>query len=165
MGASRRATSWGPLLAALVIACSPSGPREIAYGDEACSYCRMAITDPRFGAEVRTARGRVEAFDSIECAAGYVRSIPAEDVAGIWVNDYEQPGTFVPVEHATFWRATDASSPMGSGLVASASRQPPAGLAVRGSALDWSGVLVEVARDDASHGSPSAMGGVRAPSY
>jgi len=125
----------------------------------------MAITDPRYGAEVRTARGRVESFDSIECAAGFVRSLPAQDVSGVWVNDYEQPGTFVQVEHATFWQATDASSPMGSGLVASASRQAPAGLAVVGPALDWDGVLVAVARRDASHGMPSAAGEVHAPSH
>lgn len=125
----------------------------------------MAITDPRFGAEVRTARGRVEAFDSIECAAGFVRSLAPDAVGAVWVGDYEQPGTFVPVEHATFWRATDASSPMGSGLVASASRQPPAGLSVAGAALDWAGVLALVGEGGDPHGAGAGAGGAHGSSH
>ena len=54
------------LLASLAVACRPSGPRDIALGQEQCAFCRMTITDAKFAAEVRTARGRLEAFDSPE---------------------------------------------------------------------------------------------------
>lgn len=141
---------WGGWVVALLVfltACSPSGPRPILYGEETCNYCRMTITDPRFGAEVRTEKGRVEVFDSIECAAGFVQSVAAGDVTAVWVSDYAEPGTFVPVEQATFWRTTGTSTPMGSGLVASASRQPPAGVTVSSTALEWGDVLTLVQQE------------------
>src|SRR5690606_31303153 len=72
MTASRmgRALAVGVLAAIVAVVavggCTPAGPREIAYGDESCGFCRMTITDPRHGAQVRTAHGRVQAFDAIE---------------------------------------------------------------------------------------------------
>ena len=36
------------LLVALLAACD-RGPRPIAYGRDACDYCRMVISDPRYG--------------------------------------------------------------------------------------------------------------------
>ena len=59
---------------ALLAACTEP-PRALVAGRDACAYCRMTIDDPRFGALVRTAKGRLQTFDSIECAAAYVAAL------------------------------------------------------------------------------------------
>ncbi|MHB1224882.1 MAG: hypothetical protein ACYC2G_12710 [Gemmatimonadaceae bacterium] len=145
---------------AAVGGCAPAGPREIAYGEEPCGFCRMTITDPRFGAQVRTAQGRVQAFDAIECAASFARTVPEGELRGVWVSDHDAPGSFVAVERASFWRTTGASTPMGSGLVATAGDRPPAGLAVDGGALGWADVQALVEHDGprgaAGRGAPHA---------
>ncbi len=56
------------------IACE-SDLRPLVPGTDACGYCRMTIDDVRFGALVKTAKGRLETFDSIECAASYVATL------------------------------------------------------------------------------------------
>ncbi|GLC25238.1 hypothetical protein [Roseisolibacter agri] len=98
--------------------CAPAVPRAIAYGREACAECRMVAGDPRFGAELVTAKGKLYVFDSIECLAAYTLA-RGGDARGRWVTDYEHPGTLVPVDSARFRRlAGPAGSPMGRGLAA-----------------------------------------------
>jgi copper chaperone NosL len=109
------------LLAAFVTACG-RGPRPIAYDADGCSYCRMQISDPRFGAELVTSKGKVYTFDSIECLVAFYRQASAAgDVSSVWVTDYRQPGTLIPALTATYVHAGPGRSPMGRGLVAVAS--------------------------------------------
>ena len=133
--------------ATLLAACAPAGPRPIAYDEESCGYCRMTISDPRFGAEVRTSTGKVHIFDSIECLAAYVRAADESRLQGVWVSDYERPGTFVAADSATFWRVGGGVSPMGKGLLATSDGRHPVGIADAGEPLSWTAVIELVARE------------------
>jgi copper chaperone NosL len=151
----RRPATLLALAAALGIACAPSGPRAIAYDAESCGYCRMTISDPRFGAELVSSTGKTHTFDSIECLASYAAE--HADARGsvaraMWVSDYAHPGTFLPVDSAEFRRLTGpAGSPMGKGLVATRRGAPVSGaLASAGPVLQWMDVLV-LARREAQH--------------
>jgi copper chaperone NosL len=88
---------------ALVSACGSGRPDAIAYDADQCAYCRMQISDPRFGAELVTRRGRSVKFDSIECLlAFYEQAASANDVSSVWVSDFRHPGTLISVASATF---------------------------------------------------------------
>ena len=137
------------LVVLLAASCAPRREaRPIAYGDEPCAYCRMTISDPRFGAELVTARGKVHAFDSAECAASFALTT---DTAGVrvWVGDYNRPGTLLAADSAEFRRlAGAAGSPMGKGLVATRRGEPPRGAATTGEApMAWRDVLALVKRE------------------
>ena len=159
-GARRRsaAATAALLLVALLAACD-RGPRPIAYGRDACDYCRMVISDPRYGAELVTAKGKVHEFDSIECLAAYYLQARAAGAAvhSIWVSDFERPGTLVPAAEARYSRASGPASPMGKGLTAHASA---AGVANGAPSLRWDDVLALVEREGMPRGlAPSAQGG------
>ena len=141
------ATAARVAVALLLVACASGAPRPIDYGQEACGYCRMTITDRRFGAEARTETGRVHTFDSVECLAAYVGADGTGPLRGAWVTDYNHPGTLVAADSATFWQVGGGISPMGRGLVATAGGHRPAGVAEPGAALDWASVRAVVARD------------------
>ena len=151
-------------------ACTPEGPRDVQYGEEACGYCRMTITDRRFGGQARGARGRVEAFDSIECLADYVNAAKAGEAPRAWVTDFQRPGTFIPVDSARFVRLVRASSPMGAGLAAVAVTAPTSALEIEGAPMTWAELLAaRKARGTAraAHGAthavaPAAYGGAHA---
>ncbi|MEO7083166.1 MAG: nitrous oxide reductase family maturation protein NosD [Gemmatimonadaceae bacterium] len=120
-------------------------PQPIRYGGEDCDVCHMTISDPRFGAELVTNKGKVHKFDSIECMASYyLQARAAGDVRSVWVSDFQHPGTFIPAESAQYLRGTtSAHSPMGKGLAAIA---PSANLAraaqdLAGQPTPWSEVL------------------------
>ena len=106
----------------MTVACGPAGPRPIALNEDACSYCRMTISDARFGGEVVTRTGRVFTFDSIECLASWVRAADTTTIAGIYVIDLQHPGTFIEAGGAGFLRdAVVMTSPMGRSVLAFAS--------------------------------------------
>ncbi|MGB5288980.1 MAG: hypothetical protein WBN42_10875, partial [Ignavibacteriaceae bacterium] len=53
-----------PLL--FLLASCGSKPEPINYGKDECEFCRMQISDNRYGAELVTDKGKVYKFDSIE---------------------------------------------------------------------------------------------------
>ena len=75
---------------ALAGACAPPGPRPIALGKENCRHCHMTIADPRFAAELVTAKRVVYVFDDVGCLLAFVRegTVPEEQVHSLWVYDY-----------------------------------------------------------------------------
>ncbi|HET8771449.1 MAG TPA: nitrous oxide reductase accessory protein NosL [Gemmatimonadaceae bacterium] len=73
--------------AVFLTACAPAGPRSLRPGEDACDYCRMEITDPRFAAQVVTSTGKQVLFDSVECMASYVRTASPGTVRETWVGD------------------------------------------------------------------------------
>lgn len=116
---SRSITSLAALVLALSASACSAGPRPLVAGEDSCRYCRMTIDDPRFGAMVMTAHGRIETFDSIECLAGYVSSQSADSAPrAIWVADVEHPSRWLDVTHARFLYGSTWHSPMGRRLAA-----------------------------------------------
>jgi copper chaperone NosL len=142
--ATRRAARALQLtLVLFAAACGDSGPRPLIAGEDACGFCRMAISDVRFGAEVRTATGRILTFDAVECLAGYVNaSANLEKPNGVWVADYEGGG-MVPADSAHYVRGGSLHSPMGRQLTSFAPTTSPAALSARygGEVLSWRQVL------------------------
>lgn len=149
------------LIALLSLACS-SGPVPIAYGVDDCAYCRMRISDPRYGGELVTRTGKVLEFDSIECLAAYYSGL--QDTTAVrsrWVADYRNPGKLIPAEGAVYIHRGGPGSPMGMGLLALASGSganiPES--AVQGDTLSWPEVVELVRRESLTPGSPPADAG------
>jgi copper chaperone NosL len=143
----RRPSSWwvrctlSLVLVALAPACSRD-PRPIAYDADGCAYCRMQISDARFGAELITTKGKVYTFDSIECLLSFHRQASAAgDVRSVWVSDYRHPGSLIPATTATYVQLGAGHSPMGRGLLAVAS-DDDARLVATGSTIKrWADLL------------------------
>jgi copper chaperone NosL len=147
--AGRRARAAVVAVSLAAAACTGAeGPHQIAYdGSESCAFCRMAITDRQYGAELVTANGKVHQFDSIECLASFVaQARPTGVAASIWVSDFEKPGTLIAADQARFVRSRGSrNSPMGLGLMAFGSEISDADLLKRfGIVLRWTEVVTLV---------------------
>jgi len=105
-------------LALFAAACSGRGPEPIVLNADQCDYCRMTISDARFGGEAVLATGRVKKFDSAECLMDWVRATPADGRGALFVIDMQHPGTFVPAASAGFLKGSTIKSPMGQSLAA-----------------------------------------------
>ena len=160
-GSLRSSTVWGLAVIALVLllaACS-SGPVPIAYDQDSCDYCRMQISDPRYGGELITRTGKVLKFDSIECMASYYAGLQdSTTVRSVWVSDYSKPGTLMAAPEAVYIRHAGPGSPMGKGLLALAagSTSGTAGTVPPGDTLSWSTVVELVRREGLTQGSGTA---------
>ena len=129
---------------ALLSACATNEPEPIAYNSDACGYCRMQISDPRFGAELITRHGRAVKFDSIDClVAFYEQAATADDVGSVWVSDYQRPGTLIDATHARFVDLGPGRAPMGRGwaAIATAAAAAQLGITDQTSIKQWSDLL------------------------
>lgn len=129
---------------AMLAACGTGKPEPIAYNSDACGYCRMQISDPRFGAELVTRHGRVVKFDSIDCLVSfYKQAATADDVGSVWVSDFQKPGTFIDAKHARFVDLGPGRAPMGRGWAAIATAEAAAQLGItdQQSIKQWSDLL------------------------
>jgi copper chaperone NosL len=104
----------------LAAGCGGDGPREIAWGRDECSACRMQIADPRFAAQLVTTRGKAFSFDAVECLVGFLDDgrMPPADVRSLWVANAARPGSLVDARTAHFLRSPAVRSPMGLGVLA-----------------------------------------------
>lgn len=144
-----------PALGALT-ACAATEPRPIAYGHDECAYCKMIVSDSRFGAALLTAKGRTVVFDSAECLAGYFTQEGGtgghDAVQSLWVSDYDHPGHLIPARRARFLRLAGPGSPMGKGLVAFRSDADARPMSDGAATLGWDEVLTLVAREGLRRG-------------
>lgn len=137
-------------LAVAAAACAPAGPRAIADAGKPCDYCRMAISDERFGGQLVTRKGKLYVFDSVECLASfYVQQSATAERATVWVADYTHPGEWVPAASARFARSEEHPSPMGLNLVSFSAKADSAALPrdLRDVTLTWPQVLALVQRE------------------
>ena len=106
--------------AALGPACARPAPRPIAFGEENCRHCHMTIADPRFAAELVTAKGLVYAFDDVGCLAAFVRggTVPAAQVHSLWVYDYLRPDSLLDARRAVYLSVDTLWTPMNSHVAA-----------------------------------------------
>jgi copper chaperone NosL len=138
----------------LVIACS-AGPRPIEFGTDACDYCRMTISDERYGSEIVTQKGRVYTYDAVECMVSAVLSgaVEKESVQLYLTVDYANPTELVDATTAVYLHSSELRSPMGMNLTSFAARADAAKTAERYPGelltLDEARTLVDGARQSA----------------
>jgi len=108
---------------ALAAACAggPPEPVPIVLDEDACGYCRMAISEGEFAAELVTPQGRVETFDDAGCLAAWLREHGRPEGAAAFVADY-RTGEWLAAEAATYVASPALPTPMRSGLAAFADR-------------------------------------------
>lgn len=98
-------------------------PKPIAYGEDACDFCKMTIVDKQHGAEVVTHKGKVFKFDASECMLNYMKDKDMESISLFLVNDFNSPGELINATGATFLISPNIPSPMGEYLTAFSTRE------------------------------------------
>lgn len=103
------------LILLLLISCS-KGPQPINYNVDECAHCMMQITDPKFGSELVTTKGKVFKFDSIECLASYINLDRNFEIENLWISDYNNPNNLIEAEKAFYLVSPKIDSPMSANL-------------------------------------------------
>jgi copper chaperone NosL len=108
----------------LMSSCSAQ-PEPLKMGVDACDFCKMTLTDPKFGAELITKKGRIYRFDDIHCVTKYMAAgnFSKTDLKSVWLVDYANNATFIEAEKANLLKAEMLRSPMGGNIAAFSSRQ------------------------------------------
>ncbi len=100
-------------------ACGTRPPRPVDIeAADVCAFCKMAISEKRFAAEVIDRDGTVFKLDDIGCMIRFIRERGLKDkVAAIFVSDYDDK-SWLEAERASYVKSAEIQSPMASGLIA-----------------------------------------------
>lgn len=106
----------------LLLFCSSCGgnPEPINYGHDECDFCRMLISDNRYGSELVTDKGKVFKFDDVGCLIEYamVKNFIGDANQKFLVTDFANPETLINASNAFFVQNENFRSPMGSNVMA-----------------------------------------------
>ena len=134
-------------MALSAVSCTPS-PKPIAYGSDACHYCKMTIVDQQHAAEAVTAKGKAFKFDAIECMVNYLEGQEgqSQDYAFLLAADYEKPGELIPAESSYYLISPAIPSPMGAYLSAFETQERAKAMqsAKEGEVFDWNGLRAHI---------------------
>ncbi len=94
------------------------GPEPLKAGVDNCHFCKMTITDIRFGAEIVTKKGKVYKFDDTHCIASYLKSKGLEpgDIKNIYLTNYAGDHQLIEVGNTFLLSSPELRSPMGGNV-------------------------------------------------
>lgn len=100
-----------------LVSCQPKSV-PISYNNDECAFCKMKISDARFGAEIVTKKGKIYKYDSAECLVHTYVKNENPDYAFVLVTDYASPHSLIDAANASFLISENQPSPMGGNLSA-----------------------------------------------
>jgi len=99
----------------------PPRPATLDARNDACGACRMAVSNPRFAAQIVAPGEEPIFFDDLGCLADYLRQHPTQPAqAMIYVADH-RTSEWADATAAVFTRVAGLDTPMASHLIAHAS--------------------------------------------
>jgi len=95
-------------------------PQPLRIGKDNCDFCKMTISDNRFGAEIVTRKSKIFKFDDEHCIVAFLNSkkVAQQDIAGIYFTDFNTPNQLINVEKAFFLQSPVLKSPMNGNVAA-----------------------------------------------
>lgn len=121
-------------------------PEEISYGKDACNFCKMAIVETKYGAEIVTKKGKVFKYDAIECMINEIKKRDVTEIGLFLVTDYDNPKKLIDATQATYLICDQLRSPMGANLSAFESKDSAAAVQKEkgGKLFDWISIQKEL---------------------
>ncbi|HEY8658165.1 MAG TPA: nitrous oxide reductase accessory protein NosL [Hanamia sp.] len=128
------------MLLLLLNSCN-TGPQPIITGKDHCDFCKMPVSDNRFGAEVITTKGKVFKFDDAHCVLSFLHSdgFKNEQQYTIYFVDFSGKHELMPAEKASYLKSDALRSPMNGNIAAfqSSDSLQTALQKFPGTALNW----------------------------
>lgn len=103
----------------LMSACNTE-PQPIRLGKDNCEFCKMTISDNRFGAEIITKKSKIYKFDDAHCILSFLQSkkIDGPQIEGIYFTNFNGPHNLINVKVAHFLQSPSFKSPMNGNVAA-----------------------------------------------
>lgn len=100
------------------------GPKPISFENDNCDFCKMTISDSRFGAEIVTKKGKAFKFDDLHCIKGFLQEgeVKSDEIGNIYFIDFSMPENLIEVSKSHLLQNDQLNSPMGSNTVAFGSK-------------------------------------------
>jgi copper chaperone NosL len=108
------------LATSLLLSSCTTGPETIVVGTDNCYFCKMVITDARYGAEVVTKKGKLYKFDDVHCLLSFTKAnmIDEAQVKDIYLVDFSGTHSLVKANESFLLKGDEIRSPMNGNIIA-----------------------------------------------
>jgi copper chaperone NosL len=95
-------------------------PQPLRVGVDNCDFCKMTVSDNRFGAEIVTKKSKIYKFDDEHCIVAFLNSkkVDQQQIAGIYFTNFNSPHELLNVEQVHFLQSPKLKSPMNGNIAA-----------------------------------------------
>lgn len=94
-------------------------PQPLKIGTDNCTFCKMTLTDSRFGGEIVTKKGKVSRFDDMHCILAYLqKEISQKDIGAVYITNFSGDHSLIDVNKAFFMKSAALQSPMAGNVAA-----------------------------------------------
>ncbi len=109
-----------PIISLLFLSSCKTEPKPINMGKDSCDFCKMTISDNRFGAEIVTKKGKAYKFDDTHCLLSFLHSkmIEQKEIADVYFIDFSNEHAFVKADQAFILHSELFRSPMNGNIAA-----------------------------------------------
>ena len=103
----------------LFVCCETSKFKPVAIAPEdMCAYCKMAISEKRYAAELIDSEGQAFKFDDIGCMLNFTKSKKATaKIVAYFVMDFDER-QWTKADDAYYVRSAEITAPMNGGIIA-----------------------------------------------
>ncbi len=128
------------LLFALMISCGKKEAEPIKLAIDGCAFCKMKISDGKFGGELITTKGRIYKFDDMHCMINYCKENETTKIQSFYIHDFSQSNVLIPAETAFYVKGGTINSPMHGNIIAVKTKEEAIQLAKKLNAnlISWS---------------------------
>ena len=101
----------------VMVSCNPT-PEPIKLGKDNCHFCKMTISDARYGAAYLTGKGKTFKFDDIKCMQDFLKTaeIFVSPNDQVWLVNYSSPHALLPLEKAFLLEGGNLKTPMNGNI-------------------------------------------------
>lgn len=135
------------LLLTISLASCNAGPEPIKVGIDNCYFCKMTVTDSRFGAELVTTKGKIYKFDDVHCILSYLKTKDVEpaNMKDIYLTDFCNSHQLINVNQLSLLKSDDLRSPMNGNIAAFDNKDSLAKAQQRftGTIVNWNELIKE----------------------
>ena len=126
-----------------IISCAPKEAEPIKLNSDGCEFCKMKISDGKFGAELITTKGRVYKFDDIQCMVKYHKENSTTKIQSFYIHDFNQNNSLIAAETAHYIKDGEINSPMRGNIIATQTKEESEKLAenFKATATSWSEII------------------------
>jgi len=111
------------VLSVLLTSCN-YGPQPLHVGKDNCGFCKMTISDARFGAEIVTDKGKTYKFDDMHCMLSYLKSniLEPREINEIYLTDFSGSHELKKASEMFLLKSEELRSPMNGNIAAFSSK-------------------------------------------
>jgi copper chaperone NosL len=111
------ANSLALLLLVFFSSCNAK-PEPITIGKDDCFFCKMKISDNRFGAEFITKKGKTYKFDDIHCIVSLLqeKKFDRAEIKEIYLTDFSNGHSLIKATDAMLLKSDALRAPMGGNI-------------------------------------------------